>query len=513
MLRVGLAVAGLGVAISAVLARLPGWDPESLWSDDLVWGAIVSGQDLWSMLSVPIPAPPGLFAALRGSYAIFGDPEWSLQLLPFVFGIAAIPVMALMARTLTGDSGLALLAAALTALNPLLAHYTVFVHHYTLEFLVTSLILLSATWLFMGETPTPRRLGWVSTLAGLGVFFSITSVFASFPVINLAALSSLRGWSRDRKRTLCLLGWAGVYNLLVLAGYMLLRNRSNQALRSDWQEGFLDLSSLATAGRFLGVNGRRLIETSLPSWSGVEPWNPITVSWTTPFVFLGLVWLLARQQTRTFGLAVFGFYTAFLLASAMEIYPLGMGRPDIFAFPVGIILFVSGIHLVTDSLPKPAFARAAVGLTVAALAMARPVHVEYWPVNDVHLVEYLTAAAKPSDGVILSPSGVNLTAFYGDWPVTISATDDGANAVQPEIERDRTVHLPRGGVSPEPYVTAMLDESQPERVWYVAFRTGELLEVLRTLADLDYVTQEVQQTRMGSLYLAVRSSSNAPEGL
>ena len=126
------------------------------------------------MLTVPIPAPPGLFALLRGSYALFGDPEWSLQLLPFVCGIAAIPAMALVARHLTGSSGLALLAAALTALNSLLAHYSVFVHHYTFEFLVTSLILLAATWLLMdtrAERPTLRRVGWVSTLAGLGMFF------------------------------------------------------------------------------------------------------------------------------------------------------------------------------------------------------------------------------------------------------------------------------------------------------------------------------------------------------
>ena len=119
--------------------------------------------------------------------------------------------MALVARHLTGSSGLALLAAALTALNSLLAHYSVFVHHYTFEFLVTSLILLAATWLLMdtrAERPTLRRVGWVSTLAGLGMFFSITSVLVSFPVVNLTALAALRRWSRDRRHVLAVLGWA-----------------------------------------------------------------------------------------------------------------------------------------------------------------------------------------------------------------------------------------------------------------------------------------------------------------
>ena len=519
MRRGGLAAAGLGVGLSAVRARLPGWDPESLWSDDLVWGAIIRAQDFWSMLTVPIPAPPGLFALLRGSYALFGDPEWSLQLLPFVCGIAAIPAMALVAWHLTGSSGLALLAAALTALNSLLAHYSVFVHHYTFEFLVTSLILLAATWLLMdtrAERPTLRRVGWVSTLAGLGMFFSITSVLVSFPVVNLTALAALRRWSRDRRHVLAVLGWASVYNVLVLAGYVLLRDRSNEAARIDFRAGFFDPSSLDSTWRFLSENGRRLIEASLPSWVAVEPWNPVPMSWVTPFVFLGLVWLLARRPTRLFGLAVVGFYAAFLLASAMGIYPLGMGgargRTDIFAFPVGICLFVSGIHLVTESLPRAALARAAIGLTAAAIAMARPIPVQYWPVNDVHLVQHLSAAAGPSDGVILSPSGAALTAFYGSWPVTISVSDTAANATQVTIGRDRTVHLPRGGVSPGPYVAALIDDARPERVWYVAFRTGESTEVLRTLAAQDYATQEVLQTRMGNLYLAVRGASRRPEG-
>ena len=45
--------------------------------------------------------------------------------------------MALLVRSVTRDYGLAILAAALTALNPLLARYTVYVHQYSFEFLLT----------------------------------------------------------------------------------------------------------------------------------------------------------------------------------------------------------------------------------------------------------------------------------------------------------------------------------------------------------------------------------------
>ena len=117
----------VAVIVRAVVARLPGLDPASLWYDDLIIAATVR-TDFWSMLTVPLHVSPGLLVVWRGLYTLLPDPEWSLQLLPFVCGIAGIPLMALVVRELTRDNGLALLAAAVTALNPLLARYSVFVH-------------------------------------------------------------------------------------------------------------------------------------------------------------------------------------------------------------------------------------------------------------------------------------------------------------------------------------------------------------------------------------------------
>ena len=132
------------ISLSAVIARLPGWNPESLWDDDVIFGSLIRSSDLYSLITTPIHHAPGLFLVWRGFYEIFPDPEWSLQILPFACGIAAIPVMALLGRRLTGDASLGVLAGALTALNPLLAYYTVVVHEYSFEFLLTALFLLGA---------------------------------------------------------------------------------------------------------------------------------------------------------------------------------------------------------------------------------------------------------------------------------------------------------------------------------------------------------------------------------
>ena len=503
--RAALVSAVAAVAVRAWLARLPGWNPESLWADDLVYGAIVRSQDLWSMIAAPIHMAPGPFVIWRGLYALFPDPEWSLQLLPFACGIAAIPVMALLVRKLTGDDSLAVVAAALTALNPLVAHYTVFVHQYPFDFLVTALFLLAATNLGNDESGIDaRRFGWVALGGGLATFFSVTAVFASFPIVNLGAVSAARGWSRDRRRTIRILLTAAAYNAAVLAGYVLLRGRSNDSVRDDFAAGFMPLDSAGAAWSFLAVTGRRMLELGLPNWSDVEIWNPATVSWPLPFLGLGLAWLLARRSTRFFGLVAGGFYAAFVAASALGVYPLGTGRPDIFAFPMAIALFAAGIHVATAALPRAEMFRLAAAAALVAIAVANPLHAEYWDVDDAGLVDALAPDLRPDDGLIISPSGAFLVAFYGRWPVTITATTRHSHGTLATIGRDRTLYLFRGPAQAAD-AGRFLAEARPERAWYVAFRTRDSeAQVIEAIETRRYAVREVRETRRGRLYLAAR---------
>ena len=502
--RVATVSAVAVIAVRAAMARLPGWNPESLWADDLVYAAIVRSQDLWSMLTVPIHLAPGPFLIWRGLYALFPDPEWSLQLLPFACGIASIPVMALVVHSVTRDYGLAILAAALTALNPLLAHYTVFVHQYPFVFLVTALFLLAAAHVLRNpDAFSPRLFGWVTLGGGVAAFFSVTSVFISFPTVNLGAALALRGWRRDRARTIRILLSAVAFNAAVLAAYLFLRARSNEIVRGGrFSAGFMPLMSVDSAWDFLARNGRRMLELGLPSWGQGELTNPVTFSWPLPFLALGLVWLLARRPTRFLGLVILGFYAAFVTSSALQIYPLGTGRTDIFAFPLSICLFAVGLHLATQALPVRRLIRLAVAILVMAVAVTRPLHVEYFDVDDVHLVDDLTANLQPEDSLIVSPTGAFLVAFYGDWPVTITASDRASHGTMATIGRDRTHYLVRGP-SEVPSVERFMAESRPERVWYVGFRTGGTeAQVVEAIEAQGCSAHAVRETRRGRLYRA-----------
>ena len=188
-LHTGLALSGGAVIVRALAACLAGLNPPSLWHDDLVYGAIIRSESFLDMVTVPIHVAPGPLVLRRWMYPLFPNPEWSLQLLPVVCDIAAIPLIAFFAWRLTGDAAVALLAGAVTSLVQLLAHYTVFVHQYTLEAIITGLFLLAATRLVPDGTEVDaRHFRRVALAGGAATFFSVPAIFVTFPVVNLGAL-------------------------------------------------------------------------------------------------------------------------------------------------------------------------------------------------------------------------------------------------------------------------------------------------------------------------------------
>ena len=489
-------------AIRAAIARLPGWDPDSLWMDDLIYGTLIRA-DFWSMLTIPIHVAPGLFLIWRALYASFPDPEWSLQVLPFACGVASIPVMALVVWNLTRDEGLALLAAAATALNPLLAHYSVFVHQYSLDFLVTALFLLAATVLFRRRRGRAGAPVWPVALAGgLATFLSVPSVFVSFPLLHLAVLSALRDWHRTRSRGLNALLSVAAYDLAVFGAYLFMSGRANEHVRRDFAAGFLPLDSAGAMWEFLASNGRFLLDMSLPDL-GVPPW-PL------PLVGLGLAWLLARRSTRLIGLLVLSTYGMFGVASGLRVYPLGTGRPDIFAFPLAILLSVMGVHLATVRGSYRRVVRWVLALGLAAFALVHPLHVEYRGEADQGngklLIDHLVAGVRADDGLILMPGSEYLTAFYGPWPYALAVDERVANATRLTLGRGRTLHLGHADADIPSQVERYLS-SRPDRIWVISFWRGQ--HVNGILERHGYAVHVVETILNGGLYLALDHASRS----
>ena len=489
------------VTLSATLARVPGWNPASLRHDDLVYGAIIRA-DLWSMLTVPIHVAPGLFVLWRVFYELFPDPEWSLQVFPLVCAIASIPIMALVVRNLTNDYNLGLLAASMTALNPLLARYSVTVHQYSFDFLVTAFFLLAATRVCRDWTHINSRVfARVALAGGAATFFSVPSALVSFPIIHLAALVAAEGWrTRRRQAGTALLATIG-YDLAVLSAYLLLRARANDSVRGYWGDGFLPLDSFVAAWSALADNGQRVLAASFPDW-GLAPW-------LLPFIALGAIGLVARRETRFVGLSATGIGAAFVAASALSVYPMGTGRPDIFFLPVAIVLFVGGLHVVMAWLPRPSVYRFTVGTVVSWFAVVSPVHVEYPDSNldAVRLADTIVRQEEPGDGLVLTwPAGFAV-GFYGPWDVDVAPFDQAPNATQARVIRDLTLHLPRANDGSQArLLRSYLTESPPERIWLGSSREPEawLSEVLAAFEDHGFDHEEVLETTRYKLWLMRR---------
>ena len=241
---------------------------------------------------------------------------------------------------------------------------------------------------------------------------------------------------------------------------------------------------------------------SLPGWTEGWSFNPGEVSWTLPFVGLGLVWLLGRRETRFFGLAVLGFYAARVVASALWIYPLGLGRPDIFSFPVAVCLFAAGIHAASAALPHARAVRVAMAAAVVAFALVRPVEVAYWDTNGAPLVHHLAANAHDDDPVMLSATGVYLAAFYGPWPVTTQPTDANSQGTAVTVARDRTLYLPRSGRDGGIAAEFLRGFQSSGRVWYL----GHALRSDRVVAAMKNAGYAVETVRASTAYVLFRGT-------
>ena len=276
----------------------------------------------------------------------------------------------------------------------------------------------------------------------------------------------------------------------------------------------MPVDSLAAIWEFLAGNGRRMLQVSLPRMEGgLPPWDG-TFVWLMPLLGLGLIWLMGRARTRPFGLAVVGFYLVFLAASALRVFPLGVpggeGRTDIFASPVGICLLMAGLQCATDSLPRVSAFRAAAAAAVIALALWSPHHAPYSDMRTAALIDYVAVNERPEDGLILPYPAGFLAAVYGPWPFRVSGNRQVHNGTIAEVERPRTLRIPIGNPDDKEMRAILMDylaAGRPDRIWFVAYRSGRL-DVVGALEEEGYMVHDVAtEAQDGRLYLALALAS------
>jgi hypothetical protein len=460
--RPAFVVLAIAAIAWTVWLRWPGLDPKTLWADD-VWLASITKLPLGTALAAPAPVPPGFVAALKGARQVIADPEVSLQLVPFLAGLAGALLAGLLAARLTGRRSIGLVALALTLASPFLAHYSIFVKQYSVDFAVTAGMLLAGVTL----VDTRRvALGRLSAAAVVAALVSIPSVFVSVPLVHLAALA--RAWREHGNARWRTAGIVLAFDLLLAAIYVFwLADRSNPALTAIWRQNFLPLSSLGAAWEFLATNGAGTLADALPE----------RLSGLTALAGVGLVALVARRDTRMAGLVILLALIAVLAASALGRYPIGtdfLGRTVIFSYALTIVLVAAGVHTLLRWLPGHRVLCAGAAAVALAWLVVVPLRVTYFPLDHVDLVRELESRAGAPDAIVLNTSGAYLAGYYAAWEIE-AFPDDSPQGFGVRLRRPLSITLPRGAEEGDRPLSALVDlltAERPARAFFFSTRRG-----------------------------------------
>jgi len=454
-------LAYLALMLAAIWARGGGLNPATLWYDD-VWVAVLTKvSSPVDLLDIPAPGPLGFLSALWVVRRLIEDPEISLQLIPFVCGLISIPLLGMAVRRITGSAVMATFAAAIMALNPFVAHYSIFVKHFTIDAVATACLILLAAGIL--TKPTFSKLAWGAVASFLAFTMSFTSVIAGGLLVNLGTLAIARKERYQWRAVWPAATVALAFNGAVLATYALyLRHIRNPDLISFWESSYMSTDSVASVLAFLREGIPTIAKSALPE-----------LLWPTwPLAFVGLAWLTWKPSRRMLA-AFFGlFYVAWITMSALQIYPLGGERTDIFSFPATIALYCTGFYSLT-AWHRAARSVAAVA-TVVMLAMGlmlAPTATYFDVEGDSDIVRELQARARDNDAIVLYPSAGFIVGYYGPWPVAIERTDLMMQGYDVSLRRPASLTLPRHTLERvAPVLESFLQRGSLQRVFYVAAR-------------------------------------------
>ncbi len=429
----GYALAAAVTLVSGLAAywRVSGLDPPSLYLDDQ-WVAILVRRASWrELFGLAPPIPLGFIVLERVFSMISLDPEWPLQVLPAAASVALVPLTSLLAWRLTGRRSFAFLAAVLVAVDPTLAHFAVAVKQYATDALVVVLVLLAGLPLL--RRWSPRRAAALAAGSLVGLTVSFPSIFASGLLVNLSAFAAARNREDGGRAVKQAVVVAVLFDLCLALFYLgILRHQTGPAMVDYWRAFFLPVTSAGTLRAFLTTHGRVLFDGALPTALG----------WAALLILPATADLLWHRRSRIVGLFCIGFYVQLFVASALELYPLGTGRTDIFTHGITLALVVYGLHAILRLLPLGRFA----GPVVVALASAVLVTngggaVYRFANDDAALVRSLEQVVTPEDSVILYPHTMLAVGYYGRWPIAIRAWADFAHGFEVRIERPATLTL------------------------------------------------------------------------
>jgi len=352
------AVAALGgvIAVGATVRTWEWWQARSLSLDELWLADSIVFRGFMGLLE-PLDhcqtAPVGWLLAERLAVDLFGGSERVLRLSPLLFGIAALPVVAMLIRRVIGPWP-AVLATALAALSPSLIRYSEEMRPYSSDvFWAASVILLAVTAV---RHATRRSLLAWAVASVIAVWFSTPA----FLVVAGTGVGLLAGNIRERAlfRRAVAGSVLGTGLAVVPAGLFLLSTtQCREGLQWFWTVRVMGLPPSSRPGDVLpwtSQNAQELLGVLL---------RPPSLWFAAALCLAGIVALAVRGLAAVVLAPVAVAYAAAVAGQ----YPMS-GRVALYLFAPVVTAYVGGIVLAFDALNR-AIRRRSVPALRAILAL------------------------------------------------------------------------------------------------------------------------------------------------
>ncbi|MGZ3696755.1 MAG: hypothetical protein ACXWPM_00935 [Bdellovibrionota bacterium] len=429
----------LVLMILAIYYRGHGFHPQAIFSDDVGTTLAAKARSLADLSLITATFPIGFSAMTWINYHLFGNPEWSVQVYPFVCSILAIPMMAWAAFVVTEAWPMAFLAAFLTTICSHLVEFSIRVRPYAGDYLLISTGLVIAAFCERSlRRKDSTRGAFIPYAAALSVgmmLFSFTSVFLTASTMNLVALFALLERKKKETNLRKILLSVLAYDVgVALLAFVLLHGRYNNTLSEIWAGCFMPLHPWRATWGFLKYFSISTVPYGLPFTR-----NKLLFG----FMSLGLITLFVRRF-RLMPLAVLGFYFGVLLASGFKMYPIAPTHHSIHIFAMGVFAFT----LACDLVLRRAYTLPYSKLAIAALTIwvLRPYlgAISYPPYQQDtgEIVQALDTDRKPGELILLYPAAIYAYAYYTHNPIHIIENPKNALKYQPAFESEHIYGIP-----------------------------------------------------------------------
>lgn len=327
-----------GISLFGALLRLYLLGFKSFWYDEaiLYWiSKSGSFQNIIHQNAVNSGAPP-LFPFFLHFFQFLGDSETFLRLLPWIGGVAAIPIAYLLGTEFLKKRS-AYIVAFIVAIAPTQVQYSQQLREYSLTFLLATLMLLFFSKQL--REPSWRNLIYLTTIMVLSIFlqYGLALLIIALNIVFVVDYFS----DKDKHKLFKWIASQSIVLCAVLVVYFV--SLSKQMVLSP---GKVYLSSAYWDGSLkslwnLAVNGTQsILNFAFPG-----------IMFVFTFV-IGLISALMTKQGRiAFMIFIFPMVLTFAAACA-RLYPFLGARQDIFLTPMMYLLFGFGVEYLFSFIQK-----------------------------------------------------------------------------------------------------------------------------------------------------------------